>query len=108
MFRFYSSLRFRLMLIALLAVLPATLLILHESFEEHKYAATLAQEKTRRILELASMRHARMIEEAGQVVTALAESLPSNADSWEQCSDRFTERLKMRPPLPRRLSVFIL
>lgn len=95
--RFCSSLRPRLMLIVMIAVLPAMLLILHTGFEERKSAAALAQEKTKRLLELASAHQIRMIEEANRIFVSISEKHAALMEDPGQCGAYFAEVVKEHP-----------
>ncbi len=66
MSRHLSSLRFQLIAIVLLSVLPAMVLILYSGFEERRHAAPQAQASAKKIVELASEQQARIIGEGSQ------------------------------------------
>ncbi len=87
MSRLFSSLRFQLIAVVLLSVLPAIVLILYSGFEQRKLAALQAQESTRRLVELVSTQQARVIDEACRLLAALAPSLRTDIGEEEECSE---------------------
>ena len=92
-----SSLRARLLLLVLLAALPALGLILYTDLEQRRLAATQAQEDALRLARLAAADQAQLIQGAHQLLTALAQ-LPAvrNGDS-ATCTMLFTKLLKQYP-----------
>jgi len=92
-----SSLRARLLLLVLLAALPALGLILYTDLEQRRLAATQAQEDALRLARLAAADQAQLIQGAHQLLTALAQ-LPAvrNGDS-ATCTTLFTKLLKQYP-----------
>lgn len=94
MFHFSSSLRFRLILIVLLAVLPAMVLILYSGFEERRNAAARARNDTKRLVELASMHQRRLVDEAHRLLATLAQNPLLLTEDTNQCSTFLAEILK--------------
>ncbi len=92
-----SSLRARLLLLVLLAALPALGLILYTDLEQRRLAATQAQEDALRLARLAAADQAQLIQGAHQLLTALAQ-LPAvrNGDS-DTCTMLFTRLFKQYP-----------
>lgn len=97
MSRLLSSLRFQLIAIVLLSVLPAIALVLYSGFEARKTAALQAQENTRRLVELASSHQARIINESSRLLVLLAENLLSRSGDTYQCSAYLWDALKKHP-----------
>lgn len=97
MSRLFSSLRFQLIGIVLLSVLPAIALILYSGFEERKSAALQARENTRRLVELASTHQARIINEADRFLATLSENLLSRIEDTERCSAYLRDALTKHP-----------
>jgi hypothetical protein len=97
MLRFFSSLRFRLLLLVLLAVVPALGLILYTAAEQREAAVVDAQENALRIARLAASDQERLVEGARQLLTALAQ-LPSVRNHDEaQCTLFLADLLKQYP-----------
>lgn len=92
-----GSLRVRLLLLVLLAVLPTLLLILATNLEERRTAVQRVREDTVRVLHLTTSQHERFIEGARQLLVALAQ-LPVVRDRNESaCSSLFGDFLKQYP-----------
>ncbi len=94
---FLASLRVRLLLLVLLAALPALGLILYTDLEQRRLSATQAQEDALRLARLAAADQAQLIRSAQQLLTALAQ-LPAvrNGDS-DTCTMLFTRLFKQYP-----------
>ncbi len=75
---FRSSLRSRLLLLVLLALLPALVLILVTAWEQRQLAATEAQESALRVARAAASNMERLIEGPGHCSSASRRPLPSN------------------------------
>ena len=93
----FFSLRFRLILLVLLAVLPALGLMLYTGLEQRRLAAADAQEEALRLAQLAANDHERLIEQARQFLAALVQ-LPAVRDGdTVACSALFADLLKHYP-----------
>ena len=68
----FSSLRIRLVLLVLLAVIPALGLILYTGLEQRRLAAVRAQENASRVLHQAMMQQDLLIAGARQLLLTLA------------------------------------
>ena len=97
MSRLFSSLRFQLIVIVMLSVLPAIALILYSGFEERKNAALQAQENRRKLVELASTHQARVIDEACSLLATLSASRLSHIADTEECSAYLLSVLTRNP-----------
>lgn len=97
MTRFFFSLRFRLLLLVLLAVIPALGLILYTAAEQRRVAVVDAQQNALRLARLAASDQERLVEGARQLLIALAQ-LPSvrNRDEAE-CTLFLADLLKQYP-----------
>jgi len=95
--RLFSSLRFQLIAIVLLSVLPAIALILYSGFEERRNAALHARTNTRRLAELASIQQARFIDEAYRLLLTLSESPHLYSSDAEQCSAYLLDVISWHP-----------
>src|SRR5919106_4039102 len=69
---FFSSLRVRLLLLVLLAVIPALGLTLYTNLEEREVRKALVYEHAMRLSRLVSADHERLIEDARKLLAALA------------------------------------
>ncbi|MHC1744179.1 MAG: ATP-binding protein [Syntrophobacteraceae bacterium] len=97
MLRVFSSLRFRLILIVTLAILPAMALVLYSGSEQRASAAAYARQNTRRLVELGSLQQARQIEEAHRLLITLSGRFSARLQDAEQCSAHMTELVKLHP-----------
>ena len=97
MLRLVFSLRFRVVLLVLLAVLPALGLTLYTGLEQRRLAAAGAQNDALRLTRLAAGNQERLIEGARQLLVAFAQ-LPQvrQADS-AACNALFADLLKQYP-----------
>jgi signal transduction histidine kinase/CheY-like chemotaxis protein/HAMP domain-containing protein len=87
MHRFFFSLRFRLILLVLLAVIPALGLILYTGIEERRIAAAQAKEDALRLVRLVSSNQSQLIEGARHFLYTLAQlSQVRNCDPAACCS----------------------
>ena len=71
----FSTLRARLLLLVLLATLPAIGLTLYTGQQQRNQAAARAKENALRLARLAAANHAQLLDETGQVQAVLAVSL---------------------------------
>ncbi|HJY82107.1 MAG TPA: cache domain-containing protein, partial [Candidatus Binatia bacterium] len=92
-----SSLRARLLLLVLLAAIPALGLILYIDLEQRRLAATQAQEAALRLAQLAAADQAQLIQGAHQLLTALAQLPAVHAGDSATCTTFFTKLLKQYP-----------
>lgn len=93
----FSSLRARLLLLVLLAILPALALILSSAAERRRHEAAEVQEDLLRLARLAAVEHARMIDWSRQFLMSLP-YLPSVArQDSRTCNALFSNILKNYP-----------
>jgi signal transduction histidine kinase len=95
--RLFSSLRFQLIAIVLLSVLPAIVLNLYSGFEERTRAALQARKSAKKLVELASAQQARVIGEARSLLFTLSQSPHGYLLDAPQCSTYFRELLTSHP-----------
>ena len=89
----FSSLRVRLLLLVLLAVIPALGLTLYTNLEERELSKADVQEHALRLSRVVSADHERLIEEARQLLVTLAR-LPAVRDrNGAACSALFADLL---------------
>ena len=81
-----SSLRVRLLLLVLLAVLPAIGLVLYTAWDQRQQARGEAQRAALWLVELAAADHRRLTEGAHQLLTALARSPEVREPTRATCS----------------------
>ena len=79
MIRFFSSLRFRLLLLVLLALIPALGLVIYTASEQRQSAAIQAKENALRVARVAASHQEQLIEGARELVLTLAQ-LPAVRD----------------------------
>jgi signal transduction histidine kinase len=92
-----SSLRARLLLLVLLAALPALALILYTDLEQRRLTARQAQEDALRLARLAAADQAQLIQGAHQLLTALAQLPAVREGDAHACTALFTTLLKQYP-----------
>ena len=97
-----ASLRHRLLLLVLLAVLPALALVLSTAWEQRRQAALGAQEDALRIARLASTQHERLVEGARSLLIGLAQLSDVQMHNARACSTLFAD-LQRRFPLYRNV-----
>ncbi len=90
----FSSLRFRLILLVLLAVLPALGLILYTASEQRRLATTQAQEDARRLAWFAAADQDNLVEGARQLLIALARLPEIRLRQSAGCNARLADLLK--------------
>lgn len=96
--RFFSSLRARLFLLVVLAVLPALGLIFYNDVEQRKLSAAQAQDDALRLAQLAAAEQAQLLQGAHQLLIALAELPAVREGDTQACSELFSKLLKRYPP----------
>lgn len=104
MFHLFSSLRFRLLLLVLLAVIPALGLILYSGLEQRHEAALDAQGEALRLVRHASLDQERMIQGAVQLLTAIAQ-LPAIRDRNKSEVPEFLHRLLQQHPFYANIGI---
>jgi diguanylate cyclase (GGDEF)-like protein len=93
-----SSLRYRLLLLVLLAVLPALALILSTAWEQRGAATLGAQEDALRLARGVAADHGRLIEGARALLTGLAQLSAVQMHNGKACTALFVE-VQRRFPL---------
>jgi len=92
-----SSLRVRLLLLVVLAVLPALALIVYTAAEQRRAAIADVQETALRVARLAATDQGRRIASAGELLVALAQFREVRLRDGARCSALFAEVLKRYP-----------
>jgi diguanylate cyclase (GGDEF)-like protein len=93
----FSSLRYRLLLLVLLAVLPALVLVVSTAWEQRRLAAASAQDDALRFARLAATTHERLIESARSLLVGLAQLADVQMHYAKGCRRHFAEILKQFP-----------
>ena len=93
----FSSLRVRLLLLVVLAVLPALALIVYTAAEQRRGAIADVQETALRVARLAASDQGRRIASAGELLVALAQFREVRLRDGARCSTLFAEVLKRYP-----------
>jgi diguanylate cyclase (GGDEF)-like protein len=91
------SLRYRLLSLVLLAVLPALTLVVLTAWEQRRQAAAGAQADALRLARLASTTHDRLAEGARSLLTGLAQLSDVQMHSSRACSALFADVQKQFP-----------
>ena len=90
----FSSLQARLLLLVLLAVIPALGLTLYTNLEERKLRKAQVQEHALRLARIVSADHQRLIENARKLLASLARLSPvSDRDRAAGCNELFADLL---------------
>jgi diguanylate cyclase (GGDEF)-like protein len=92
-----SSLRLSLLLLVLLAVLPALALIVSTAWEQRRQATTGAQQDALRVARLAAADHLRLIEGARSLLVGLAQLSDVQMHNSKACTGLFAEVQKQFP-----------
>jgi signal transduction histidine kinase len=93
----FSSLRLRLVLLVLLAVIPALGLMLYTNLEQRRLANVQAQEDAQRLARLAATQQQQLIEGARQLLIALAQLREVRGSDAAACNTLMTSLLKQYP-----------
>lgn len=100
----FSTLRVRLLLLVLIAMLPAMGLILFSGLEQRREAAIDAQEDAMRLVRHAALDQERMIHGAAQLLTAIAQ-LPAIRERIHDSVSEFLSRLLKQNPSYTNIAV---
>jgi PAS domain S-box-containing protein len=98
MSRFFSSLRSRLILLVILAVIPALAQMIFSSIERKRDAARNVQRDAQRLARLVSASHERLTEGSRQLLMALSRLPEVRRADTEACNALFAELLQQFPP----------
>lgn len=90
MTRFLFSLRFRIILIVFLAVLPALLLVLRTGLEQRRMAVARAREHAVSLVHVASMDYKLLVQETHHLLIALAERSAVRSGDRSGCALLFS------------------
>ena len=100
----FSSLRVRIMLLVLLAVIPALALTLYTGLQQRRLAIINAQEDGIRLARIASIDQERVIEETHQLLATIAQ-LPSVRESDPAACNKILATLLKKFPFYTNLEV---
>ncbi len=90
----FSSLRFRLLIIVLLAIVPAFGLILYDASEQRKLAINMAYEEAMRLARLVDNLHENIIKDAQVLLATIAQLPEIRQGSLAQCNTLMTDLVK--------------
>jgi len=93
----FSSLRLRLVLLVLLAVIPALGLMLYTNLEQRRLETVQAQADAQRLARLASTQQQQLIEGVRQLLIALAQLPEVRSGDAAACTSLMTSLLKQYP-----------
>jgi signal transduction histidine kinase len=93
--RFFSGLRFRLLALVLIGVIPSLALILYTAAEQRRFATEEVQSGALRLAYQAAADHQRMVDETRQLLVTLS-YLPAVGDP-SACNQVFAELLSQYP-----------
>jgi PAS domain S-box-containing protein len=91
----YSSLRVRLMLLVLLAIIPALAIFYYNAIVLHQREAARVETDVLILTRLVASREEQLIEGARQLLIALTQLSAVRSDSAETCSTRLSELLRL-------------
>lgn len=94
----FSRLRYRLLLLVVLAVLPVLALIVSTAWEQRRLAADNVREDALRLVRLASSNHERLIEGARPLLILLAQNADVQNQNGRLCSALAGDILRRFPP----------
>jgi len=94
----FPSLRARLILLVLLAIIPALGLILYTGLEQRRLATEEIQETAQRLARLVSNDQARIIQGTRQLLVGLSELPEVRTQNHRFCSALFADLLKLHSP----------
>jgi signal transduction histidine kinase len=89
--RIVFGLRFRLLLLVILATAPFLVLVVHSASTERQRAVAVWQDRSRRLAELAQKEEATVIGAAKQLLLALSESAALQSTNREVCKKALEE-----------------
>lgn len=94
---FFSRLRVRLLVLVLLAILPALGLVLYTGFEQRAAARADAEADARRVVKLAAASQKQHFEATRQLLATLAQLPQVRPDRAADCQALFTNLLRLHP-----------
>src|SRR5215510_13679841 len=98
----FTSLRLRLLLLVLLAALPALVLLVSTAWEQRRQASEAAKDDALRLARLTSTQHERFIEGARSLLVGLAQLSDVQMHNSRACSALFAD-VQRRFPVYRNV-----
>jgi signal transduction histidine kinase len=98
MSKLFSSLRFRLILLVLLAMLPALLLTIFNGLEERKQVETEALENALQLTQFAAERNELLIEDTRVALISLSHAMNFKGDNLSGCGHLFNHLKEVHFP----------
>jgi PAS domain S-box-containing protein len=94
---FFSSLRSRIMVLVLVAVVPAFVLVFLAGIEHRRLAAERAREEAMRVARLAASQEEQLLDNVRQLFAVLARLRPVHEDDPKSCSALLADFLAVSP-----------
>jgi signal transduction histidine kinase len=98
MSKLFSSLRFRLILLVVLATLPALLLTVFNGLEERKHVEAEALENALQLTQFAATKNEILIEDTRVTLIALSHAMNFNGDALKGCGHLFNHLKEVHFP----------
>jgi PAS domain S-box-containing protein len=102
---FFNSLRFRLLVLVLLSIIPTLALILYSGIEQRREAAAGARDSALRLARQVAADQERMVQGAAQLISVIG-NLPAIRDSGNAEVSEFLNRLLLLNPIYTNLAIF--
>jgi diguanylate cyclase (GGDEF)-like protein len=99
--------RARIMILVILAALPALLLTLYSAIEQRETAEVKAREELRRLVKLAAMQQSQVVEGARQMMGASAQVMAMLQDDPRHCSEYFAGLLKQNRGVYHSMGLYL-
>jgi diguanylate cyclase (GGDEF)-like protein len=99
--------RARIMLLVILAALPALLLTVYSTLERRAAAETQARAEIRRLVKLAAMQQGQVIEGARQMMGASSQVLPALLRDPRGCSEFFVRLLRLNRGIYHSMGLYL-
>ena len=90
----FSNLRIRLVILILLAVVPAMAVMLYTASEQRAQDAAAIQENVQRLAKIEAREESQLLEGSRQILVALAEFLVIHDDDLAECNVFFADLMK--------------
>src|SRR5438477_10250012 len=94
---FFANLRVRLVLLILLAVLPALGLIIYTAVEQRQQGIEAAKEDALRVVRMAANNQDHLLEGTRQLLVTLAQFKEIQSQDAAACQSLFTNIIKLHP-----------
>ena len=99
MSQFFSGLRFRLVLLVVLASLPPVVLTLHIARQDRQRQTAALRQRSQDMVKLAARKEDEMIAGTRQLLRAVAESSQVRSAQWGNCHEVAAHAVRRLPAL---------